>query len=146
MEEGVREFKDLLLNTFNIAEKDIRTFSPLGLAFVGDAVHSLIIRTLELEKGNRQAGKLHNDTSVYVCAAAQSRAAAVILPELTEEEAAVYRRGRNAAPASHARSAGDEEYAAATGFEAVCGYLFLAGRTDRLFRLIRLSLETEGTQ
>ncbi|MBR2121977.1 MAG: ribonuclease III [Lachnospiraceae bacterium] len=143
MEEGVTQFKDLIFSSFDIAEKDIRTFSPLGLAFIGDAVHTLVIRTLELEKGNRQVRKLHNDTSVYVCAAAQSRAAAVILPELTEEEAAIYRRGRNAAPASHTRSAGDKEYAEATGFEAVCGYLFLTGRTDRLLSLIREAVEAE---
>ena len=126
-----------ILEVFDAGEKDIRTFSPLALAFVGDAVYSLVFRTLEIEKGNRQVNKLHKDTSRYVCAAAQAKAAEVIGPLLTEEETAVFKRGRNAAPAGHIRSATDEEYRAATGLEALCGYLYLTGRTDRLLELIR---------
>ena len=146
MEEGIKGFKSLLLAEFGVTGKDIRTFSPLALAFVGDAVYSLVIRTVETEKGNRQAEKLHRDTSKIVSAAAQSRAAALIMPLLTDEEAAVFRRGRNAAPASHARSASIEEYAQATGLEAVCGWLYLKGEEQRLLYLIRAGLGLTPSQ
>ena len=138
MEESVRQdLKNQILEAFGAGEKDVRTFSPLALAFVGDAVYSPVFRTLETEKGNRQVNKLHLDTNEHVRASAQAKTAGIIMPLLSEEEEAVFRRGRNAAPSGHIRSATDEEYRAATGLEALCGYLYLTGRTDRLLELLK---------
>ena len=123
MEESLRT---LILKEFPHEEIDIRTYSPGTLAFLGDAVYSLVIRTILVSKGNRQAEKLHNETTFYVRAEQQA-----------EEEKKVYRRGRNSNPYHHAKSSSMEEYLQATALEALCGYLYLQDRTDRLLELLR---------
>ena len=122
-------------------EADIRTFSPRSLAFLGDAVYSLIIRTTVLAKGNRQAEKLHNETTRLVRAQKQAAIGRVIYDLLTAEEKKVYRRGRNSHPMHHAKGASLEEYLQATALETLCGYLYLQGRTDRLMELLRTGLQ-----
>lgn len=122
-------------------DADIRTFSPLALAFLGDAVFSLIIRTSVLARGNRQAEKLHNETTRLVRAGKQAAIGRVIYDILTTEEKKVYRRGRNSHPMHHAKGASLEEYLQATALETLCGYLYLQGRTDRLMELLRTGLE-----
>lgn len=130
-------------------DKDIRTFSPLTLAFLGDAVYSLVIRTTVTARGNRQAEKLHNETTRLVRAQKQAAIGRAVYDLLTPEEKKVYRRGRNAHPMHHAKSASLEDYLQATALEALCGYLFLQGRMDRLSDLVRTGLELtrrrEGT-
>ena len=121
-------------------DADIRTFSPLALAFLGDAVYSLIIRTSVLARGNRQAEKLHNETTRLVCAQKQAAIGKAIYDILTTEEKKVYRRGRNSHPMHHAKGASLEEYLQATALETLCGYLYLQGRTNRLMELIRTGL------
>lgn len=123
------------------ADLDLRTVSPLSLAFLGDAVYSLIIRTSVLEKGNRQAQKLHNETTRLVRAQKQAAIGRVIYDLLTPEEKKIYRRGRNSHPMHHAKGASLEEYLQATALETLCGYLYLQGRTQRLMDLLRTGLQ-----
>lgn len=120
---------------------DLRTYSPLPLAFLGDAVYSLIIRTTVVAKGNRQAEKLHNETTRLVRAQKQAAIGRTIYDLLTPKEQKIYRRGRNANPMHHAKGASLEEYLQATALETLCGYLFLEGKMDRLTELIRTGLE-----
>lgn len=123
------------------ADLDLRTLSPLALAFLGDAVYSLIIRTSVLEEGNRQAQKLHNETTRLVRAGKQAAIGRSIYDLMTPEEQKVYRRGRNSHPMHHARGASLEEYLQATALETLCGYLYLQGRTQRLMDLLRAGLQ-----
>ena len=112
-----------------------RMLSPLQLAYIGDSVHALLVRTNLLQK-NLLVRDMHRASNEAVSAVSQAREAQRIAPLLTEEEAHVFRRGRNAHP-HHAgpRSASAGEYAGATGLEALLGYLYLTGRTDRLLIL-----------
>lgn len=132
---------------FALEGQDIRTYSPLVLAFIGDSVYDLIIRTLVVEQGNTHASRLHKRCSQLVKAEAQAFVAEFICPFLTEEEMAVYKRGRNAKVGSKARSASMAEYKKATGFEALIGYLYLTHRMERILELVKLGLnETEREQ
>ena len=148
MEDGIGYslLKDIL-KTFQGKQKDIRTYSPLTLAFIGDAVFSLSIRTVVVKKGNAAPGKLHEACSELVQARTQSRMIRGILPELSEEEKDVYRRGRNAQAPSRAKHATMSEYRHATGLEALFGYLYLAGRRERMRELVESCLRFyEGGQ
>ena len=120
---------------------DIRTYSPLTLAYIGDAVYDLIIRTMVVEKGNRSANALHRAAVRYVNAGAQSHMIEALLPELTEEETAVYHRGRNAKSHTMAKNASVADYRKATGMEALLGYLYLQGRLDRCLELVNLGIQ-----
>ena len=106
---------------------DVRTFSPLALAFVGDGVYGLMVRNRLVCRANRPVGELHEKAVLLVRAEAQAQAVTALLPMFSEEEAGVFRRGRNA----HTSRSG-YEYHQATGLEALFGYLYLAGRTERL--------------
>ncbi len=118
--------------------QDPRELSPLVLAYVGDAVYELLVRTRILEQGNAPVQKLHSRTVRRVCAAAQAEGLHRIEPMLTEEELSVYRRGRN----THnniPKNASPAVYRASTGLEALFGYLYLKGekaRIDALFSVI----------
>lgn len=141
MEKGLREE---ILERFPQKQTDIRMYSPLALAFLGDGVYSLIVRTMVISKGNRQAEKLHNDTRKYVSAQAQARIGDAIQEFLTEEEARIYRRGRNANPYHHAKNATLEEYLKATALETLCGYLYLKDETARFLELLKAGSERAG--
>ncbi len=138
--EGMRE---QILRYFPCGDTDIRSYSPLTLAFLGDAVFSLIIRTITVSKGNRQAHKLHEETKNYVSAHGQAKIADAILPLLSKEEAAVYKRGLNANPYHHAKNASWEEYRRATALEALCGWLYLGGREKRILELLKQGMSCE---
>ena len=120
---------------------DLRTFSPLALAFLGDAVYSLIIRTSVVSQGNRQAEKLHNETTRLVRAQKQAAIGRAVYDLLTPEEQKVYRRGKNSRPMHHAKGASLEDYLQATALEALCGWLYLQGRTGRLMEILRTGME-----
>ncbi|MCI8275207.1 MAG: ribonuclease III [Lachnospiraceae bacterium] len=120
---------------------DIRTYSPLTLAFIGDAVFSLYIRANVVKKGNAAPGRLHEACSELVQARTQSRMIRGILGELSEEERSVYRRGRNAQAPSRAKHASMSEYRHATGLEALFGYLYLTGKEARMEELVELCLK-----
>ena len=115
---------------------DRHTLSPLALAFVGDGVYSLMVRERLLSEANRPVNDLHRLAVKQVRAEAQSAAVERLLPHLTEEEEAVFKRGRNA---HTARSGAD--YHRSTGLEALFGYLYLDGRIDRVRELFTLCME-----
>jgi ribonuclease-3 family protein len=125
---------------------DIRTYSPLTLAFVGDCIYDLVIRTIVVERGNTAPGVLHTKKSSIVKAQAQAAQADALMEELTAEEQAVYRRGRNAHSHSTAKNASIGDYRKATGLEALYGFLYLTDQTDRLLWLIAKGLELTGQQ
>ncbi|MCM1553855.1 MAG: ribonuclease III, partial [Butyrivibrio sp.] len=115
---------NLIRETFDCQEQDIRTYSPLTLAYIGDGIYDLVIRTIVVGQANRPAGELHRITTGYVKAGIQAQMIAALKDELTETEAEVFRRGRNAKPHTMAKNASRAEYHKATGFEAVMGYLY----------------------
>ncbi len=130
--------------TFRLHRIDPATYSPLALAYIGDAVYEVMIRTRVVNMGNMQVSKMHRRDSELVKAEAQARMIRLLEPELTEEEDAVYKRGRNAKSTSGARNASVIDYRTATGFEALVGYLYLMERLDRLTQLVGLGLERIG--
>lgn len=119
----------------------VNAMSSLALAHVGDAVFELLVRLYLAEEGRETSANLHNAAVAMVNAGAQARDIRQILPMLSEEEAAVYHRGRNARVNSVPRHAKVGEYHEATGLEALLGYLYLLGRTERVNELFCLILE-----
>ena len=126
---------------FNSKEVRPNEYSPLALAFIGDSVFDLVIKSVIVEKANCQVNKLQNKTSKIVRATTQALIVDALKDELSEEEANIYRRGRNAKPYTKSKNASYSEYCKATGLEALVGYLYLKGETKRLVSLIKLGLE-----
>lgn len=119
-------------------ELDIRTYSPLALAYMGDCIFDLYIRTHILKKGNMQANKLHTEAKKYVCASFQSKLYLEIFSLLKRDEQTILRSGRNATSNTKAKNSTLIEYKNATGLEALFGYLYLKGdkdRTDEIFEM-----------
>ena len=143
MEESMTMLEQIK-ETFACGEPDIRAYSPLTLAYIGDAVFDLVIRTVVVERANRPAEKLHKQTVKFVKAEAQSAMIVQLQEELTEEELAVYKRGRNAKSGSTAKNASVNDYRRATGMEALIGYLYLQGNMSRVLELIRRGIERTG--
>lgn len=131
---------------FGIGDADWRTYSPLVLAYLGDVVFDLIIRTIVAERGGAKVNALHLRTSNIVKAGTQAKLAEAVWPHLTEEEQTVYRRGRNQNSATMAKHATVADYRKATGFEALLGYLYLADDWDRIFFLVKKGLEELGEE
>lgn len=129
---------------FACRETDVRAYSPLTLAYIGDVIYDLVIRTIVVERANRSAHELHKQTTRYVKAEAQSKMVQALQEELTEEELAVYKRGRNAKSYTTAKNASVNDYRKATGFEALMGFLYLTDQTDRLLFLIKRGIELAG--
>ena len=123
-----------------LPDTDLKTYSPLTLAFIGDVVYDLIIRTLVVEKGNAPVNKLHRKVSSLVKAPAQMELFHRIEDKLTKEELAVYKRGRNAKSFTTAKNASITEYRAATGFEALIGYLYLNNEFTRILDIVKSGL------
>ena len=117
--------------------------SSLGLAHLGDAVFELMVRSWLCLHGKATSKGLHKATVCYVAAPAQAKAVEKILPLLTEEEGDVFRRGRNTSPHSVPQNASRADYQAATGLEALFGWLWLQGRTERLNELFAVMMEGE---
>lgn len=140
MEESIKYLKE----QFALSEIDIRTYSPLVLAYIGDGIYELMVRTVLVGQGNRQANTLHKKASSYVKASTQSAMILAVQEELTEEEHQVYKRGRNAKTVTMAKHATMADYRTATGFEALVGYLYLTGRYERLLHLVHMGLEKMG--
>lgn len=142
MEAGLSYIKEL----FQLEDTDIRTYSPLTLAYIGDAIYELVIRTILVEKGNTQVNKLNQRANRLVKASAQSEMIEKLKPHLIEEEMAVFKRGRNAKSYTMAKNATMSDYRRATGFEALMGYLYLTEQWERMLELIKLGMteETKG--
>ncbi len=139
--EEQKSLLERLKQEFSCKEVDIRGISPLNLAFVGDGIFDLMIRSLLVERANRPAHELHQKKSQIVRAAAQARMGEVLEGVLTEEELAVYRRGRNAKSTTSAKNASIADYRKATGLEALMGYLYLTGQERRMIELLKQGLE-----
>ncbi len=121
--------------------EDVNRISMLGLAHVGDGVYELLVRTMLCTDGHLAIQDLHRTTVRYVNAPAQARAMEKLLPLLTEEESAIYRRGRNAKVHGVPQNASVAEYHSATGLEALFGWLYLLGRSERISELFALITE-----
>ncbi len=131
--------EDLLQMHFT--EAQVKELSSLALAHVGDGAYELLCRAYLCLKGDRTVLKLHRDTVEMVKAPAQARFAEAIRPMLTEEEMGYFRRGKNAHTHAAPRSATPQEYARATGLEALFGALYLLGRTDRMQELFGVGVQ-----
>jgi ribonuclease-3 family protein len=129
---------------FGIKEQDIRTYSPLTLAYIGDAVFDVIIRSILVNKGNTAVNKLHTRASGIVKAQTQAGFVAALMDEFTQEEADYYRRGRNSKPHTKAKNASTMDYLEATGFEAVIGFLYMTDNLDRACELIQMGIDRLG--
>lgn len=140
MEESI-SLREMISESFGLKEVDIRTYSPLALAYMGDAVYDLVFRTAVVQKGNTSAHKLHIQATRYVKAPAQAELADAVMEELTADELAVYKRGKNAKPYTMAKNATLIEYKKATGLEALMGYLYLTDQMERALCLIQTGLE-----
>ncbi len=123
-----------------------KSYSPLALAYIGDSVHTMYIRSRILEAGDRKVNELHRLCSIFVKAGAQSRVIIKLLDELSEEEEAVYKRGRNAKSYTVPKNADVTDYRHATGFEALIGYLYISKDKERLEYLLNRSYEIIKTE
>lgn len=143
MEKSVGfELDSYMREVFQMQEVDIHTYSPLTLAYIGDSIYDLIIKSIVINEGNKQVQKLHRETSSLVQASTQSRMMRSMQDQLTEEEHGVYRRGRNAKSVSPAKNQSITDYRRATGFEALMGYLYLKKDWKRIVDLVKLGLDS----
>jgi len=133
--------KEKFMSEFGLQEQDIRTYSPLTLAYIGDAIFELVVRTVLVDRRNTQPEKLHKAATKVVKAETQALMIEALKEELTEEELAVFKRGRNAKSATKAKNATVSQYRRATGFEALMGYLYLKGDLERMIELIHRGVE-----
>ena len=126
---------------FGIKDVDIRTYSPLTLAYIGDGIFDIVIRSVVVGKGNTKASQLHKHTSSIVKAHTQAVMIEALEPHLTKEEADIYRRGRNAKSPTMAKNATMADYRKATGFEALMGFLYLKDEFERLVELVKIGAD-----
>lgn len=149
MEESIKtgegkEFLQYCKEALHLPEMDASSYSPLVLAYIGDAVYELLIRTRVVSHGSMQVNKMHKKSASLVKAETQAALIKVLEPELTPEELAVFKRGRNAKSVTMAKHATMIDYRRATGFEALVGYLFLTERFVRMVELVSAGLEKIG--
>ena len=133
----------LIREVFELKSVDADSYSPLTLAYIGDCVYELTNRTLLVNKGNAPVNKLNKKASELAKAPTQSRMISMLVENelLTETELAVYRRGRNAKSFSTAKNATVSDYRRATGFEALIGWLYLKGESERALDIIKLAFD-----
>ena len=143
METGL-SFLEQIKKEFACGKVDVRAYSPLTLAYIGDAVYELVIRTVIVERANRAANELHKRAVKYVQAGTQAAMITTLQEVLTEDELAVFKRGRNAKSNTSAKNASITDYRKATGFEALIGFLYLTDQTDRLLYLVKEGIERAG--
>ncbi len=142
MEESITwQFDSYMKEIFDMRESDVREYSPLTLAYIGDCIYDLVIKSLVINEGNKQVQKYHQKTSRFVQASAQSGMMRILQEHLTEEERAVYKRGRNAKSVSPAKNQSVTDYRRATGFEALMGYLYLKKEWKRMLELVKMGLD-----
>ena len=127
----------------HLTPDELRAISAIGLAHMGDAVYEMLVRTWLCVHGKATGKELHRATIALVCAQKQAELAQRVLPQLTEEELAVYKRGRNANVHAMPRSATPAQYHAATGLECLMGWLYLRGNKERAEQLFHAMMEEE---
>ena len=138
--ESIDNFK-YFKECFQIEHGSPESYSPLALAYIGDSIFDVMVRTIEVSRVNKQVNKYHRDVSKIVCAPSQARMILAIQEQLTEEERAIYKRGRNANSYTKAKNASRTDYRNATGFEALIGYLYLKEEFTRLTDVVQMGLE-----
>ena len=136
-------FLEYLDQKMSLHDVDLREYSPLVLAYIGDDVYDLIVRTVLVKNRNMQVNKLHRQASKQVKASAQAEVVDKIMPLLTQEEVQIYKRGRNAHSYTKAKNATTMDYRKATGLEALMGYLYLKKDIKRIIDLIYAGLYEE---
>lgn len=144
MEKSVASFLDCIKEEFGLEKKEAKQYSPLTLAYIGDGVYELIVRTVLVELANQPVKVLHRKASTIVKAEAQARLIHEIMDSLTQEELAIYKRGRNAKSATSAKNASIADYRTATGLEALMGYLYMENNTERAAALVKEGLVRLG--
>ncbi len=149
MEKGITNAREITMEldsyvreVFEVNEMDVQEYSPLTLAYIGDCVFDMIIKTIVVGEGNKQVQKLHQQTSSFVQASAQSQIMRKIQEVLTEEELKVYRRGRNTKTVSPAKNQSLTDYRRATGFESLLGYLYLQKQYKRMVDLVKIGMDS----
>ena len=142
MEESIK-IEEAIAKALKLETVDPRTYSPLVLAYIGDAVYELLIRTKVINHGSMQVNKMHKKSASLVKAETQANIIKAIQDDLTEEELAVFRRGRNANVHSIPTHASRAQYQQATALEALLGWLHLSGRHDRVEQLFAVMMEEE---
>lgn len=143
MEEN-RDFFGEIEEKFGMSNRKPEQYSALGLAYIGDGVYDLIIRTIVVDLGNKKVNLLHRMTSGIVKAESQAQLMKEIMAELTPEEEAIFHHGRNAKSSTSAKNASIVDYRVATGFEALIGYLYLKHEMPRILELVQIGLEKTG--
>lgn len=133
--ENVFDLAGRICEVSGLKQKDAKTLPGLTLAYIGDCIFELVVRTTLVERGLTHVSELNKKSSSIVRAAAQAELLHSIEEKLTDEEMAVYKRGRNVKSSSTAKNATVVDYRVATGFEALMGYLYLSKRTDRILEL-----------
>lgn len=146
MEQSIKSDMAKLREQFGLGKLDANTYSPLALAYIGDTIYDMIFRTIVVGQSNMAAHKYHKKVCTYVSAVAQSEMFEKIKDYLTEQEMAVYKRGRNSKPYNKAKNASSIEYQRATGLEALVGYLYLSDNMDRIIELVKLGLEQQKAE
>ena len=143
MEENLSldELLQYYRESMDMEKVDPAVYSPLVLAYIGDGVYEVMIRAKVINRGSMQVNKMHKHSAMLVKASAQAALIQAIEPDLTAQEHAVYKRGRNAKAATKAKNASITDYRRATGLEAVIGYLYLKGDYRRIVDLVELALE-----
>lgn len=149
MEESImaeKTLKEQITLKMDLKSASAGSYSPLVLAYAGDAFYELVIRTAVISQGNTSVNTLNRKTSSLAKAVTQAQIIHLIMEDLTEEEIHIFKRGRNANSATVAKNASITDYRHATGFEAVIGWLYLGGQEQRAIELIQLGLERYAAQ
>ncbi len=142
--EGMETLLEYYKASMQMNEMDAKQYSPLVLAYIGDAVYELMVRAKVVNGGNSSVNKLHKHSARLVCAQAQAKLIKLLEADLSQEELAVFKLGRNAKSVSLAKNASVTDYRFATGFEALVGWLFLSEQFGRLIELVCLGLTRIG--
>lgn len=132
---------NIIKEKMELKDIDIINYSPLTLAYIGDGIYEIVIRTVIVDEANRQVNKIHKAASDLVKAQTQAEMAFAIMDMLTDQEMTIYKRGRNAKAVTRAKNASMSDYRTATGFEALMGWLYLTGQSERMMELIKIGLE-----
>ena len=130
-----------LIDKYELKSIPAAQYSPLVLAYIGDSVFDVIVKSILVSRSNAPVNVLNKRASFLVRAVAQSKMVDIIMPLLTEKEANIYRRGHNSKPGTTAKNASVADYMRATGFEAVIGYLYLNDEDERLMELASAAIE-----
>jgi len=137
----MEDFHTRMVHRLGLKPVEVRSYSPVALAYMGDSVYEMVIRTWVMNKGNRAAAKMHKATKDFVNAYTQSDFYYSVQPYLSEEEMDVMRRGRNAKVGRAPKNTKLSTYKHATGFEALIGYLYLENKWDRLLELMDIGMQ-----